>query len=157
MSVADVEMRSSAKRPTLDVDSDTDPAWMPAFSAMLDSKLDTKVDGFERTIGQVFGLHQTLLDIHDAELDSQRQLLEDLKTEVSLLRKGSTDSVRMESGMSSDSACTVESLTLADVVPAECACARLGSVLALVPCGKLIAWSTRNCPKSCCSPCCRRA
>ena len=77
------------KRPILDVDADSVPAWLPAFSAMLDSTLVTKLDGFERKIDQVLGLHQTRFDKHEAELDSQRQLLEDLKTAVSLLRKNS--------------------------------------------------------------------
>ena len=54
------------------MDSDTVLSWMSAISAMLNLKLDTKLDGFERKIVQ---------------LDSQRQLLEDLKTGVSLLRK----------------------------------------------------------------------
>ena len=31
MSVVDVDMRGSAKRPILDVDSDSCPPWMPAF------------------------------------------------------------------------------------------------------------------------------
>ena len=109
LSVADVEMRSSSKRPLLDVDSDTVPAWMPAFSEMLGRKLDTKLDGFERKIDQVLGLHQTRLDKHDAERNSQRQLLEDLKTEVSLLRKNSFDTGRMSCDTSSDTASTVGS------------------------------------------------
>ena len=52
---------------------------------------------------QSLGLHQTRLDKHDAELDSQRLLLEDLETEVSLLRKNSSDCGRMGCDMSSDS------------------------------------------------------
>ena len=51
-------------------------------------------------------LHQTRLD---AELESQRQSLEDLKTEVSLLRKSSFDTGRMSCDTSSDTASTVAS------------------------------------------------
>ena len=91
-------------------------------------KLDSKHDGFERKIDQVLKLHQTRLDTHDAELDSQRQLLEDLKTEVSLLRKSNTDSGTMSCDMSSDTTSTVGVLLTGGVVPAECARARLGSI-----------------------------
>ena len=49
--------------------------------------LEKKFDGLERRMDQVLGVHQTRLDKHDAELASQRQLLEDLKTEITLLRQ----------------------------------------------------------------------
>ena len=93
----------------MDVDSDTMPAWMPAFSEMLDRKLDTKLDGFDPKIDQVLGLHQTLLDKHDGELESHRQLLENLKTEVSLLRKSSFDTGKMSCDTSSVTPSTVGS------------------------------------------------
>ena len=54
----------------------------------LDAKLDAKFDGLERRMDQMIGLHQIRLDKHDAA--SQRQLLEDLRTEITLLRGGST-------------------------------------------------------------------
>ena len=54
-------------------------------------------------------LHQTRLDKHDAKLESQRQSLEDLKTEVSLLGKSSFDTGRMSCDTSSDTASTVAS------------------------------------------------
>ena len=110
MSVADV-------RPIRDVNSDTVLAWMPTLAAMLDSKLDAELDGFEWKLDQALGLHQTRLDKHDAEPDSQRQLLEDLKTEIFLLRKNRTDRGRMGCDMSSDSASTVGSLTQAEWCP----------------------------------------
>ena len=87
-----------------------------------------KLDGFERKMDQVLVLHQTRLDKHDAELDSQRQSLEDLKTEVSLLRKSSFDTGRMSCDTSSDTASTSASAIW--VVPAERACERLGSFFA---------------------------
>ena len=58
---------------------------------------------------QVLGIHQTRLDKHDPEPESQRQSLEDLKTEVSLLRKSSFDTGRMSCDTSSDTASTVAS------------------------------------------------
>ena len=57
-------------------------SWMP--------KLDTKFSGLERRMDQMIGLHQIRFDKHDAELASQRQLLEDLRAEITLLRGGST-------------------------------------------------------------------
>ena len=48
-------------------------------------------------------------DKHDAEWESQRQSLEDLKTEVSLLTKRSFDTGRMSCDTSSDTASTVAS------------------------------------------------
>ena len=82
---------------------------------------------------QVLGRHQTRLDKHDAELDSQRQSLEDLKMEVSLLRKSSFDTGRMSCDTSSDTASTSASAIW--VVPAERACERLGSFFAhRIPC-----------------------
>ena len=56
------------------------------LDAKLDVTLDKKFDGLERRMDQVIGVHQTRLDKHDAELASQRQFLEHLKTEVSLLQ-----------------------------------------------------------------------
>ena len=82
--------------------------------SMFQPRETAKLDGFERKMDQVLGLHQTRLDKHDAQLESQRQSLEDLKTEVSLLRKSSFDTARMS----------------CRVVPAECACERLGSFFA---------------------------
>ena len=88
MPVADVEMRSNAKRPIWDVDCDTVPAWMPAFSAMLDSKLDTKLstDSSEQLIrfsGSVrHGWTNTTRN-----LTHSVNFLKTSKSEVSLLRK----------------------------------------------------------------------
>ena len=56
----------------------------------LDAKLDAKFDGLERRMDQMIGRHQMRLDKHDAELASQRHLLEDLRTEITLLRGGFT-------------------------------------------------------------------
>ena len=76
--------------------------WVPVFSRTLGRKLcTTKLHGFERKVDRVLGLHQTRLDKHDAELDSQRRLLEDLKTEVSL-QENSFDTGRMSCDTSSD-------------------------------------------------------
>ena len=55
------------------------------LDAKSDVTLDKKFDGVERRMEQVLGVHQTSLDKHDAELASQRQFLEYLKTEVSVL------------------------------------------------------------------------
>ena len=60
------------------------------MDAELDAKLDAKFDGSERRMDQMTGLHQFLLDKLDAELASQRQLLEDLRTDITLLRRGPT-------------------------------------------------------------------
>ena len=56
----------------------------------LDAKLDTKFGGLERRMDQMIGLRQIRLDKHDAGLASQRQLLVDLRTEITLLRGDST-------------------------------------------------------------------
>ena len=82
----DEDMRSSAKRPILEVEADSAPSWMPAMIAMINANLDTKLTGLERRMDQVVGIHQVRLDKHDAELDSQRQLLEELRSEIRLLR-----------------------------------------------------------------------
>ena len=52
----------------------------------LDDKLYSKFGGLERRMDQMIGFHQIRLDKHDVELASQRQLLEDLRTEIILLR-----------------------------------------------------------------------
>ena len=61
------------------------------MDSKLDAKLDTKFGGLERRMDHMIGFHQLRLDKHDVELASQRQLLEDLRTEITLLRRGSTD------------------------------------------------------------------
>ena len=86
MLVSDVDMRSSAKRPILEVEADSAPSWMPAMVAMINANLDTKLTGLERRMDQVMGIHQVRLDKHDAELGSQRQLLEKLRSEIRLLK-----------------------------------------------------------------------
>ena len=95
--ITDVEMRTSSKRGILDVDSE--PSWLPAlFDRMdqrLDARLDTRFGGFERRIEQVLGIHQTRCKI-------VRQLLEDLRSEVGLLRKSSVDQSKQSCDMSSD-------------------------------------------------------
>ena len=70
-----------------------------------------------RGVGLKVGLHQTLLDKHDAELDAQRQLLEDLKSKVSLLRKNSLDSGKMSCETSSETASTAGSSTQSEWCP----------------------------------------
>ena len=94
--LADVDMRTSSKRGILDVESEL--VWMPVFL----ERMDTKFGRFERKVDQVLGLHQTRLDKHVTELASQRQLLEDLLTEVSLLRESGTGLGRMDSDPPSD-------------------------------------------------------
>ena len=73
---ADVDMRVSSKRGIVEVESE--PSWVASFIERMDQKLDAN----ERRIEHVLGLHQTRLDKHDAELSSQRRLLEDLRSEI---------------------------------------------------------------------------
>ena len=95
-SSTDVDMRASSKRGFLDVESDLE--WLSTLldrlnkspDANLDATLDKKFDGLEGRMDQVLGVHQIRLDKHDAGLASQRQLLEDLKKEIILLRGSST-------------------------------------------------------------------
>ena len=53
--VIDVDMRSSAKRPILEVEADSAPSWMPAMVAMINANLDTKLSGLERRMDQGYG------------------------------------------------------------------------------------------------------
>ena len=59
------------------------------------------------------------MDKHDAELFSQRQLLEDLRSEVGLLRKPSIEQSKQFGDMSSDTASTFGSLTVGPFTQAE--------------------------------------
>ena len=98
----DVDMRASSKRGIVNVESE--PSWVASF---------------ERRIEQVLGLHQTRLGKHDAELSSQRQLLEVLRSEIGLLRKVSVEQSKQFSDMSSDTASTSGSFTVGLVTQAE--------------------------------------
>ena len=40
MSVPDVDMRGSAKRPILEVEADSAPSWMPAIVAMINANIE---------------------------------------------------------------------------------------------------------------------
>ena len=117
MSVPDVDMRGSAKRQILEVESDTSPSWMLALVAMINTNLVTTLNGFERKIDQVLGIHQVRLDKHDAKLGSQRQLLEDLESEIGLLRQSGVDLGKQPSDISSDSASVAGSFTQAEWCP----------------------------------------
>ena len=117
MSVLDVDIRSSAKRPILEVEADSAPSWMPAMVAMINANLDTKLTGLERTMDQVMCIHQVRLDKHDAELESQRQLLEELRLEIRLLRHSGFDPTKQASDTSTEFASTVGSFTQAEWCP----------------------------------------
>ena len=95
-SSADVDMRVSSKRGIVEVESE--PSWVASFIERMDQRLDAnerriehrmdeRLDANERRIEQVLGLHQTRLDKHDAELSSQRRLLEDLRSEIGQFRR----------------------------------------------------------------------
>ena len=79
-------------------------------------------------LNMVLGLRQARLDKHDAELCSQRQLLEDLRSEISLLRKSGVDFGKQHCDNSSDSASTVSSFTPGGMEPKDSDCAGLGSL-----------------------------
>ena len=149
MSVPDVDMRGSAKRPILEVESDTAPSWMLALAAMINTNLVTTLNGFERKIEQVLGIPQVRLDKHDAELGSQRQLLEDLKSEIGLLRQSGVDLGKQPSDISSDSSSVVGSFNGAQ---RQCLCVA-GILLAQQLRRKLTVLSTRkwrmNCSLGC--------
>ena len=117
MCVSDVDMRSSAKQPIWEVEADSAPSWMPAMIAMINANLDTKLTGLERRMDQVVGIHQVRLDKHDAELDSQRQLLEELRSEIRLLRHSGFSNTKPASDSSSETASTVGSFTQAEWCP----------------------------------------
>ena len=101
-SSTDVDIRASSKRGFLGVESvlellsslierlNETMETVNKMDTKLDAKLDTKFGGLERRMDQMIRLHQIGLDKHDAELASQRQLLQDLRTEITLLRGGST-------------------------------------------------------------------
>ena len=93
----------------------------------LDAKLDTKFGGLERRMDQMIGFHQFQLDKHDVELASQRQLLEDLRTEITLLRGGSTDGPS-GSGSPCDSPSVRWSASSNDWQPQTCAGTWLGAL-----------------------------
>ena len=83
-------------------------------------RMDQRLDANERRIEQVLGLHQTRLDKHDAELSSQRQLLEDLRSEIGLLRRTGVEQSRQFGDLSSDTTSTAgssNSFTQADWCP----------------------------------------
>ena len=85
---ADVDTHVSSKRGVVEVESE--PSWVAFFIERMDQHLDAnerriehrmdeRLDANERRIDQVLGLHQTRLNKHDAELSSQRRMLEDLR------------------------------------------------------------------------------
>ena len=100
---ADVDMRASSRRGIVEVESE--PSWVASFIDRMDQRLDAN----ERRIEQVLGLHQTRLDKHDAELSSQRQLLEDLRSEIGLLRRTGVEQSRQFGDLSSDTTSTAGS------------------------------------------------
>ena len=123
---ADVDKRVSAKRGIVEVEPE--PSWLESFFDRVDqrlhangrrieSQMNERLGTNERRIEQVLGLHQARLDKHDAELGSQRQLLEDLSTEINFLRKSGVDSVKQNCDSYSDSSSTVSSFTPAEWSP----------------------------------------
>ena len=94
-SSTDVDMRTSSKRGFLDVESD--PGLLSSYKTVdtvnkmdtkLDAKLDTKFEGLEDGSDD-WGPPDPVGHAR-AELASQRQLLEDLRSEVSSLRSNSS-------------------------------------------------------------------
>ena len=72
-------------------------------------RMDQRLDANERRIEQVLGLHQTGLDKHDAELSSQRRLLEDLRSEIGQFRRNGVEQSRQFGDLSSDTSSSVGS------------------------------------------------
>ena len=155
-----LDMRASSKRGFLDVKSD--PGLLSSLieqlnktmetvnkmDAKLDAKPDAKFDGSERRMDQMTGLHQFRLDKLDAELASQRQLLEDLRTDITLLRRGPTGA----GPSGSDSLCVFPSSVVCQppwiiLSLRKCWCL-VGHPLAPVPAQRLTALNTRNSRKS---------
>ena len=66
---------------------------------------------------QVMGVHQVRLDKHDAELESQRQLLEDLRSEIRLFRHEGLRHAKQANDSSSDTSSTADSFTPAEWCP----------------------------------------
>ena len=66
---------------------------------------------------QVMGVHQVRLDKHDAELESQRQLLEELSSEIRLLRHEGLSHAKQTNDASSDTYSYADSFTPAEWCP----------------------------------------
>ena len=96
-------MRVSSKRGIVEVESE--PSWVASFIERMDQRLDAN----ERRIEQVLGLHQTRLDKHDAELSSQRRLLEDRRSEIGQFRRSGVEQGRQFGDQSSDTSSTAGS------------------------------------------------
>ena len=90
---------------------------MPAIVAMINANLDAKLNGLERRMDQVMGIHQVRLDKHDAELGSHRQLLEELRSEIRLLRHSGVDHTKLPNDTSSEAASSTGSFTPAEWCP----------------------------------------
>ena len=84
---------------------------MDANERRIEHRMDERLDANERRIEQVLGLHQTRLDKHDAELSSQRRLLEDLRSEIGQFRRNGVEQSRQFGDLSSDTSSTVGSST----------------------------------------------
>ena len=115
---ADVDMRVSSKRGI--VEEESGPSWVASFIERMDQRLDAnerriehrvdeRLDANEWRIEQVLGLHQTRLDKHDAELSSQRRLLEDFLSEMGQFRRNGVEQSRQFGDLSSDTSSTVGS------------------------------------------------
>ena len=112
---AHVDMRVSSKRGIVEVESE--PSWVAFFIERMDQRLDAnerriehrmdeRLDANERRIEQVLGFHQTRLDKHDAELSSQRRLLEDLRSEIGHFRRNGVEQSRQFGDLSSGTSST---------------------------------------------------
>ena len=115
---ADVDMRVSSKRGIVEVESE--PSWVAFFNERMDQRLDgnerriehrmdERLDANERRIEQVLGLHHTRLDKHDAELSSQRRLLEDFRSEIGQFRRNGVEQSRQFGDLSSETSSIVGS------------------------------------------------
>ena len=99
---------------------ESEPSWVACFIERMDQRLDAnerriehrmdeRLDANERRIEQVLGLHQTRLDKHDAELSSQRRLLEDLRSEIGLFSRNGVEQSRQFGDLSSETSSTAGS------------------------------------------------
>ena len=82
---------------------------LDANERRIEHRMNERMDANERRIEQVLGLHQTRLDEHDAELSSQRRLLEDLRSEIGQFRRNGVEQSRQFGDLSSDTSSTVGS------------------------------------------------
>ena len=83
---------------------------LDANERRIEHRMDQRLDANERRIEQVLGLHKkTGLDKHDAELSSQRRLLEDLRSEIGQFRRNGVEQSRQFGDLSSDTSSTAVS------------------------------------------------